>query len=415
MNITKLVLFCCFFLGYTGLFAQPAQSFLKQYWEVLESQHPALLASEEQFKSTLRRIPQAKAWPNPQISIGYFLRSVETRVGPQQARFSLQQAIPWWKDLQQRERAASLKAEAAMEQYKLTRAQLIKELKINYYPLYLTSQSLRIQETYTERLREEYQRLTSGLAQGQYSRVDLLRLEMQLAEAENEVLVLEEAFEKKTSKFNRLLQHPDTSRIQLPDSLGIPVEGAQVSLDSLSQHPSVLIWSRQGKAQQAQSEALKWKRWPQISLGLDYLLIDERQDIALTDNGKNALMPMVSLSLPLFQKDEKAHVMETKHLSRAAHLSAEEVKSNLQEEWADLNYELKAARKRFEQHQSQFDLSRQAFHLLAREVANGQADYEELLRMERRSLEYQQEALKDVTDYWLNRAKLDYLMMKDGL
>jgi cobalt-zinc-cadmium efflux system outer membrane protein len=56
--------------------------------------NPGLRAAFERWKADLERIPQARSLPDPRFTYGYFIERVETRVGPQRHRFSLQQMLP---------------------------------------------------------------------------------------------------------------------------------------------------------------------------------------------------------------------------------------------------------------------------------------------------------------------------------
>ena len=39
-----------------------------------------------------------------------------------------------------------------------------------------------------------------------------------------------------------------------------------------------------------------------IGLGLDYINVEERPNMDFSDNGKDIVMPMVSVSIPIFNK-----------------------------------------------------------------------------------------------------------------
>ena len=53
-----------------------------------------------------------------------------------------------------------------------------------------------------------------------------------------------------------------------------------------------------------------------IGFGLDYLPVSERPDMNFSDNGKDILMPMVSVSIPIFNKqyDSRSKQNELKQL-----------------------------------------------------------------------------------------------------
>ena len=69
---------------------------LKDYQQLAVEQNPSLMARYKAFEVAMTRVQQINALPDPTLSFGYFVSPVETRVGPQRARFSLTQMFPWF-------------------------------------------------------------------------------------------------------------------------------------------------------------------------------------------------------------------------------------------------------------------------------------------------------------------------------
>src|SRR5680860_518238 len=75
-----------------GLHAQT----LDEYFKIAADNNPGLLSQRREFEAALQKVPQANSLPDPSFSVSAFGQMVETRVGPQQARFSLSQMFPWF-------------------------------------------------------------------------------------------------------------------------------------------------------------------------------------------------------------------------------------------------------------------------------------------------------------------------------
>ena len=56
---------------------------------------PAVEAAYQRWAAVSERLPQVRALPDPRLNFGFFLDEVETRTGPQQARFGVSQSFPW--------------------------------------------------------------------------------------------------------------------------------------------------------------------------------------------------------------------------------------------------------------------------------------------------------------------------------
>ena len=68
---------------------------LSSYVAFALARSPELRASFERWRAATMRISRARRIPEPIIKYSYFVRSVETRVGPQEHKLSLMQAFPW--------------------------------------------------------------------------------------------------------------------------------------------------------------------------------------------------------------------------------------------------------------------------------------------------------------------------------
>ena len=73
--------------------------------------------------------------------------------------------------------------------------------------------------------------------------------------------------------------------------------------ENLTFHPELLKFDKLFRSIE-QSELLNQKESsPKIGFGLDYINVSERPDINFIDNGKDIIMPMISLSIPIFNKN----------------------------------------------------------------------------------------------------------------
>ncbi len=70
-----------------------ANSPLSDYRRYAALNNPELEAAFNQWKAALEKIPQAKSLPDPRFSYRYFIRQIETRVGPQRQAFEISQGV----------------------------------------------------------------------------------------------------------------------------------------------------------------------------------------------------------------------------------------------------------------------------------------------------------------------------------
>ncbi len=89
-------------------FATNADERLAGYIEEALNRHPAIHESLAAYRSSLQRIPQITALPEPQFGVTQYLRSPETRVGPQTTTLSISQRLPWFGKLSEQSAARTI-------------------------------------------------------------------------------------------------------------------------------------------------------------------------------------------------------------------------------------------------------------------------------------------------------------------
>ncbi|MCK4992346.1 MAG: transporter, partial [Bacteroidales bacterium] len=104
-----------------------AQEQLEHYLVIAAENNPGLRAKFSEYMAALEVAPQVKALPDPQVAFAYFISPVETRVGPQQFKFSASQMFPWFGTLQAKEDVANQSAKAKYEVFLESKSRLFNE------------------------------------------------------------------------------------------------------------------------------------------------------------------------------------------------------------------------------------------------------------------------------------------------
>lgn len=133
---------------------------LDDYFKIAAENNPGLQAKYREFEAAIQKVEQVNTLPDPNFSFGYFISPVETRVGPQKARFSLTQMFPWFGTLRAQGNAAALMAEAKYQAFLDARNRLYYQVAAAYYPLYELNQWKEIERENIEIL-ESYKTITN--------------------------------------------------------------------------------------------------------------------------------------------------------------------------------------------------------------------------------------------------------------
>ena len=391
---------------------------LEEYFSQAAENNPGLQAKYKMFEAALEGVPQANSLSDPTLSFGYFLSPVETRVGPQRARFSLSQMFPWFGTLKLSGDVAALNAEAKYQAFLDAKNALYYEVAAAYYPLFELQQWLKLEKENSEILRIYKSIATSKFENGEGTLVDVLRVDLMLKDSETNEEILIEKQRPLLSRFNILLNRDEFTEVALPDTI---VKSA--SLDAFQKdsiyvnHPLIDELDYRVEASQAQANLVSKQGLPKIGVGLDYLLIDERNDLApgfdLADNGKDAWMPMVSVSIPIYRGKIKAAKQEAEFRMESYSLQKEDLINQLSSGYEMSFFKLSEQSELIDLYREQIAQTEQILTLLYSAYGNSGEDFEELLRIQQRLLKYEKMIATALKEYHIALAKLNYLTAKN--
>jgi len=406
----KYIIITVITLGFSIL--ANAQS-LDEYFKIAAENNPGLQAKYKSFEAAMERVAQVSSLPDPNLSFGYFISPVETRVGPQRARFSLTQMFPWFGTLKAQEDVATLMAEAKYQEFLDARNKLLYQVAAAYYPLYELKRLVEIENENISIL-SSYKDIASVKFQnGKGAMVDVLRVDITLKDAATNLSILEQKKKPLETRFNKLLNRQEDETIIVQDSLyveNLPVTYRRDSL--LTSNPLLDELDLKIKASEAQELAATKQGMPKIGVGLDYVIVGQRTDMSVPDNGQDVLMPMVTMSLPIFRGKYKAAQKEAQLMQESYALQKEDAVNRLTSTYEMIWFEIQKQLDQIILYEEQIITSQQSLNLLFTAYGNSGKDFEEVLRMQQQILKYQKMKATALSDYNIAIAELDYITAK---
>lgn len=406
----KNILFILSVLFITGLHAQTLDEYLKKSIE----NNPGLKARYSEFEAALQKIHQVKSLPDPTLSMSAFGQMIETRVGPQRAIFILNQMLPWVGTLKAQGDVMGYLAEAKFQAWLDSRNELLFKVKSAWYPIYELDQTIKYQQE-NKLILESFKTLSlTRFKNGKGAMVDVIRVDIMLDDLSTELIILENKRKPLLAQLNKLLNQNINTPLEITDSILPDINLPVYSIDSiLENNPKLKEVEKKEQAWQQQTIVARKQGMPKLGIGLNYTIIGERTDMDVPDNGKDAIMPMVSISLPIYRKKY-----------RAAHKEAEFMQSSLQEMKVDMSNELSATyelsyfelSKAIEEYKlfaTQMEKTDQASNLLMASYSNSGKDFEEVLRMQQLNFKYKINTSTAVKNYFIAKARLEYLNAKN--
>ena len=399
----------CLLLFPISLQAQSLDDYLKEASE----NNPNLKSSYAEFEASLKRVSQVNSLPDPTIAFGYFISPIETRVGAQQAKVSLSQMFPWFGTLKAKEDVATLQAEAKYQEFLNDKNELYYNVKKAYYPLYEIKRHIILMEDYLRILVTYKQLATTAVSNGKASMTDVIRVDIMIEDMKTDIQLLQDKLTPYSVSFNRLLNRSDSSMIVITDSL-LPIEiEDHYRRDSLlASNPMLKAIDSKIEASTSMVEVAKKNGLPKFGIGLDYAFISERTDMNVPDNGKNAFMPMVSMSLPIFRGKYKSSVEEAQLMQTSLEYKKQNMENTLFSTYETTWYELEKSEQLITLYNNQMIKTEQMVDLLYVAYSNSGKDFEEVLRMQQQLLKYQIALATSNTKFHIALAQLDYITAK---
>ncbi|MCB9251155.1 MAG: TolC family protein [Flavobacteriales bacterium] len=389
-----------------------AQS-LENCLQIAAENNPELKAKYSDFEASLQKVAQVSGLPDPVVSFGYFISPVETRVGPQRAKIGITQMFPWFGTLKTAGNVLLLQSEARYSEFLNSKNELYMQVKSAWYPIYEVNQKILMQKKNLEILKSYKSLATSKFRNDRGSMVDVIRVEIMLDNTETEIKLLEDQLKPLTVHFNKLLNRPDTVLVQVEQELSLAPLSLDYRKDSLLlNNPQLQALDLKLQSAMEAEELNKKQALPKFGLGLDYVFVGKRTDMAVPDNGKNVIMPMLSMSIPVYRAKYKASTNESRINQVSISTYRIHMENVLISTYESAKFDLEKATKQFELYNRQILKIDQVIRLLESAYSNSGKDFEEILKLNQEILSVQIGKATATKSFYLALAKLDYLTSK---
>jgi outer membrane protein TolC len=301
-------------------------------------------------------------------------------------------------------------AEAGFQSFIDARNTLYFQLASAYYPLYELGRWKGIERENIEILQSYKTLAIRRLENGVGTMVDVLRVDIMLKDAETNLEILNAKEKPLMAKFNNLLNRDVNEPVSVSDSLVIEPLPDNPAGDALfGSNPLLKELDFKIKAGKASEQAAYHQGLPRFGVGLDYIIVDKRSDMTLDDNGKDAVMGMVTVNIPLFRAKYSASVKEAQWMQKSYSLQRQEAANSLTSSYEMAWFEIRQQRQLLALYEQQVQTIRHARALLFSVYSNSGEEFEELLGTQQKLLDYEKMKTTAEVQYQIGLAKLDVL------
>ena len=452
-----------------GIAQTPDNLVLDNYLEMAAKNNPGVKAAFSEYLAALEKVPQVGSLPDPQGSLDFFLKPMELVTGNQVGNISVMQMFPWFGTLKLAKDEASLMAKAQFSLFQESKAGLFYDVKTSWYQLVkykrgiaLINQNIALLESIEKLAMVKFQSpagsssgsgsssnsgmqetpsasgngggmdgmnnqpaasgqpqsgMSAGSSVGMGSKstglADVLRVRMEILDQKNQLSLLKDQLKTEEANFNSLLNRDQNLEIEIPDSLkmeSLSVSVLAVADSILSNNPMLAMLDAEGQSYSAMADKARKMGLPMVGVGLNYMLIQQQEGNQSMMNGKDMVMPMLNFTIPIYRKKYTAMQKEARYLQESTILKSDEMKNMLLLEYRQLVQNYSDAERRVELYKEQSDLANRTANLLLAGFTSTGTDFEEILRIQYKVLEYGLKHIEAVADYNTAVAKAEKLM-----
>ena len=404
INLKTVFVLCslCFVLS-----AQSQE--LETLIDVALNNNPEIQKFELQYKRASEKVNEVNTIPNTEFGVGYFVSEPETRTGAQRFKVSAKQMLPWFGTITSRENYVSSLADAKYEDIVIAKRKLMASVSQSYYNLYANKAKQKVL-TENIKLLETYETLAlTSVEVGKASAVDVLRLQMRQNEMQQLKDVLSQQFLAEQTNLNNLLNRENDIAVTVVESLMMPSEDFEITTKNLALHPELLKYDKLFQSIE-QSELLNQKESsPMIGFGLDYINVSERPDMNFSDNGKDIVMTMVSVSIPIFNKKYKSQTKQNELEQQEVTAQKQERLNTLETLLSKAINERISARISYATQTKNLKQAKDAEEILIKSYETGTIDFNDVLDIQELQLKFQMNQIESIKGYYVQSTIINYL------
>jgi outer membrane protein TolC len=452
---------------------------LNHYLQIAAQNNPGVKAGFLAYQAALQKLPQAGAYQDPQLEMGFFLRPMDIVDGRQVGQIQLMQMFPWFGTRKAARTEAQHMAKMAFEQFRELRDNVFLEVYTQWYILCSLQQKLRysrenislvkhLETLALQKFKSPVNSSSTGVSQrtddspasslssrennsGSMQGMNMgskptgesansssgrmggsmsmggtssgmseaLSIQVEMLELENSIESILSEIRAEKVRFNALLNRPAETEIAVPDSIvRIPfsMDGEMIMNLITEQNPMLGMINEESLAYRAKAGMVRKMGYPMFGIGLQYMLIaktlasegtmNENMGYTSTENGnmssmngKDMIMPMLSLSIPIFRGKYKALQRETELLRQANEEKYNDAVNMLQAELYRYRHQLDDAARRIVLYHKQTELAQTTYNIVLKEFVSGKSDLSNVIRIQRQLLDYRLKTAEAVAEY----------------
>lgn len=385
-------LFACYGSAYATGIDNKEDSLAVYIAEAIRN-NPGLKSEYQAYQAQMANAKGAGVLSDPQLSVGLFPQAMHHVNGKQLATITIMQMFPWFGTLKAGREQMEHKAQEAYQKFREKSLSTAFDVEKQWYSILATQEKVKAVKRKRALLNDIkkvaiylYKNYTSGRGT---KMSDQLRLDAEEERLKEQTESLETQLTLQKQQFNITLHRRPNVALSLPDSIPLRQMPTFNWTEIERNNPKLAQYSAIQKAFKSQEEQARAKGMPMIGVGLQYM-VNGKVDMPMMPNmnGKDMMMPMVSVTIPVYRKKITSAIHSAQLMERSAAYNYQSQLDALQSTYLSIEQRADDVKRKLKLYESEVSLLNRTLELMQKEYATGAASLTDILQTTRESIDY---------------------------
>jgi outer membrane protein TolC len=274
----------------------------EDYVRVALERNPSIRRARYKVLRLANRIPQATSLDDPMFDIDPIGQMAQTAAGQVGLMTGISQKFPFPGKLETRGRVAGQEAAATGEELNETRLGVIADVRRAYWSYYYAVTAIDITQRNRTILDQFEDVAAAKFSAGTATQQDVLRVTVEISNLDNELLSWRQKKTAAIAMLNSIMNRPVAAPLGAPRTVQLQMVALRLNellADAAAANPSLAKIGHQVQADRERLKLAKLQRWPDLTVGLNYNLVDDH-GLAPMANGKDQWWVGFSLNIPIW-------------------------------------------------------------------------------------------------------------------
>lgn len=355
--------------------------------------NPSLKSEYQAYQAQMANAKGAGVLSDPQLSVGVFPQAMHHVNGKQLATITIMQMFPWFGTLKAGREQMEYKAQEAYQKFREKSLSTAFDVEKQWYSILATQEKVKAVKRKRALLNDIkkvaiylYKNYTSGRGT---KMSDQLRLDAEEERLKEQTESLETQLTLQKQQFNITLHRRPNVALSLPDSIPLRQMPTFNWTEIERNNPKLAQYSAIQKAFKSQEVQARAKGMPMIGVGLQYM-VNGKVDMPMMPNmnGKDMMMPMVSVTIPVYRKKITSAIHSAQLMERSAAYNYQSQLDALQSTYLSIEQRADDIKRKLKLYESEVSLLNRTLELMQKEYATGAASLTDILQTTRESIDY---------------------------